>query len=67
MACFALDGTLVNCVEDDFEDASPIDKNIQIASNYTLLGIRSSSGPTGRGAGTLVQPWLGPARSRSGS
>jgi hypothetical protein len=29
--CFALDGTLVNCVDDDFEDASPIHKNIQIA------------------------------------
>ena len=36
--CFALDGTLVNCVEDDFEDATPIDKNIQIARQLHAAG-----------------------------
>ena len=40
--CFALDGTLVNCVDDDFEDASPIHKNIQIARRD--LGVPSCCG-----------------------
>ena len=51
--CFALDGTLVNCVDDDFEDASPIHKNIQIARRD--LGVLHAIDAT---RGHLTMMWV---------
>ena len=36
--CFALDGTLVNCADDDYEDAQPIVKNVAIARQLHAAG-----------------------------
>ena len=63
--CFALDGTLVNCVDDDFEDASRCrftEEHPDRAGSSMLLGIRSSSGRIEVWSGAmLVQPWPGRA------